>query len=98
MNPYVPGYGRGRGFGRGRGWGRGWGRGGYGRAPPPPPDYYGDEPYDEQYYGPYAPEPDPKAEKEYLEGVVEHLEREMEAVKKRIGELSKGEKEASKRK
>ena len=77
------------GWGRGRG--RGWRRGGF-RREPPPPEYYGDEPYDEPYYGPPLRESDPKEEKRYLEGVVEHLEREMEAVKKRLKDLTGKEK------
>jgi hypothetical protein len=104
MNPDVPGYGRGRGrgYGGGRGRGMGLGRGrGWGRGrlfqedPYPPPGYPADDYYPDPYYGPPR-EPEPEVEKKYLEGVIEHLEKEMVAVKKRIGELAKGEKEEKK--
>ena len=75
------------------GFGRGGGRGRFFQDDPyppddyPPPRYYGDDPRAIPYYGPPVREPEPKEEKKYLEGVVEHLEKEMDAVRKRIGEV-----------
>lgn len=76
----VPGYMNpvGRGF-----WGRGGGRGRwYWRHYPPP--------YPAAY--PVAPSPypvEPKDEMKYLENVAANLKKELEAIEKRINELSK---------
>jgi hypothetical protein len=96
-NPSVPGYGRGFGFGRGRGrgfgrgfWGRGrgfWGRGYY------PTPSYGPTPYYNPYYGSTYPEPNKEEEKSYLEDMVKALEGELKAIKERLQELSKEQKE-----
>ncbi len=80
MNP-VPGrgfWGRGRGFSRGRGYRWFW------RTPYP--GYYPAPSYPPSYPAPYQIEP--KDEIKYLEGVAENLKKELEAVQKRIDELS----------
>jgi hypothetical protein len=68
--------GRGRGFGRGLGYGfRGgrWAAGAYPPAYGPPP---------------VAP-PDPRGEREALQGQVEYLEGVLDGIRKRIGELER---------
>ena len=86
----VPGYlnpvgGRGLGFGRGygRGLGMGWGRGARWGGYYPTPYSYGMAPV----------QPTPKEEKNLLDDQMKMLQREMDAIKKRIEELGKQEKE-----
>ena len=91
---FTKGAPRGRGYDFGRGFGRGWGRGlGRGRG------YWwrGSYPYYEP--DPYSPrtnaEPSKEEEKNHLENIIKGLEEEIKAIKDRIKELSKGEKEGS---
>lgn len=72
----VPGYrsAPGRGFWRGRGRGYWW-RTGYPAAPQP-------------VYGPAPYRMNPEDETKYLEGVAETMKKELEAIEKRIKELS----------
>jgi len=82
------GMGRGMGFagGRGRGGGRGmaWGRGGGARwnAPPAYGPAYG-------YYPNYPPSPE--QERGIIEGELVGLKAQMEAMEKRLSEISEGE-------
>ena len=81
VNPAV-GRGRGMGFGRGRGFGGG-GRGFRNRfcaTAMPGCMRYGANPVQFQ-------EPNPESEKEYLKNQAKAIESELEAVKKRLGEL-----------
>jgi hypothetical protein len=94
-NP-VPGRGFGMGWGRGGGWGGGWGRGrgwrnmyyatgvpGWARfgytpawgAPPAPA------------YGPYAAQPTPEQETEFLKAQAEWLQQQLDGISQRIAEL-----------
>ena len=92
----VFGYGQGRamGFGGGRGRGMGRGRGvGYGYYEP---DY--DPAEIDRSAGPYRPEisqdhrePTPEEEKAHLEDIVKGMERELEDIRIRIGDLTKEE-------
>ena len=91
---FTKGVPRGRGYGFGRGFGRGWGRGlGRGRG------YWwrGSYPYYEPdpYYPRTYPEPSKEEEKNHLENIIKGLEEEIKAIRDRIKELSKGEKEGS---
>ena len=76
-------FGRGFGRGRGRGLGRGYGRGFRAAYWPP----YEDEPI-AHMEPPVWSSPSPSDEKSYLEDVRKSLEQEMEAIKKRLEELS----------
>lgn len=69
-----------RGFGRGRGWGRGRGRR-YGMGPGwgPPPGWS---------YPPYAPPMAPEQELEALRTQAQQLEEQLEAINRRIDELT----------
>ena len=78
------GYGRGMGFGRGmgRGYGRGMGYGRYGGGPRGIAVVDRDYPPENNY-----PAPDSRDERSYLEDVIGSLEREIDAVKKRLSDL-----------
>ena len=60
-----------------------------------PDPYYDEGPYD-PYYEPPFREPEPEQEREYLEGVVKHLEKELDNVRERMKELDAGAKEKKK--
>lgn len=82
MNP-VAGRGFGMGFGRGRGFGGGGGRAfrnHFYSTGQPRWMHYGANPVQFQ-------EPNPESEKEYLKNQAKAIESELEAVKKRLGEL-----------
>jgi hypothetical protein len=90
MNPF-PGRGFGPRFGRGRG---GWGGGGRGwrhwfYATGLPGWHRSGWGVSTPYYAP----PTPAAEREYLEGVAESLQGQLDDIKKRLDELSAGDRQ-----
>jgi len=98
LNP-IPGRGwygagRGRGFGRGRGWG--WRVGYYGYSPYAPayPQY---PPAYPSAYPPAYPEPTAEEEKKFLQDELASLEEEMKAIRERMAELGKQEKQEKKK-
>ena len=98
---YGGGFGRGRGGGggRGRGWRHGyyatglpgWARSGWGAgAPVPPPTAWAGPPVGVPYWGQGAPfaQPDPDAERQFLEQQAEAMRAQLDQIQQRLGELA----------